>query len=85
MSLSQKLKTTGSTDQGNHRNRLPGSPRFGHRQDARHWNITKIKFYFRNTYPTSSHKNKVNAEQRTLYSSTTTKVDMPHGTQGTCV
>ena len=36
-----KLKTAGSTDQGDHRNQSPGSPRFGYRQDARHWNITK--------------------------------------------
>ena len=54
---------------------------------AMHCNITKFLYFFTpgNTYPASSHKIKSMLNKELLYSSTSTKVDMPHGTQGTCV
>ena len=85
-SLSQNSQQAGSTDQGNHRNRSPGLPQIRIQAHTMHWNITKFVLLPQETptqVPAIKIKSMLNKE--ILYSSTLTKVDMPQGTQGTCV
>ena len=86
MSLSQNLKQQGTLIKATIETDRQDRPRFGYRQDAMHWNITKFLILLQETPtqpPVTKTQSMLNKEP--LYSSTMTKVDTPHGTQGTCV
>ena len=64
----------------------PGLPQIRIQAHTMHWNITKFVLLLKETptqIPAIKIKSMLNKEL--LYSSTLTKVDTPHGTQGTCV
>ena len=78
----QQVALTKVTIETDHQDR----PRIWIQADAVHWNITKFLILLQET-PTqpSVTKTQLMLKKEPLYFSTATKVDMPHGTQGTCV